>query len=184
MIQQAKCLVGLGVALLAIFLPSSALGWSFALSPPEIEIDNLPPGEEAEFNFTIYNKDNVNHVFMLTSYNAEESELRQGKTKLPDNKWVSFPTQVEVQADSKVEVPVKVAIPPEQKWTDKHWEIWLRVAPEEKELLVVNYYIRLLVSTSTEVQAVPNIGLIVGIIIVVMLLSYGLYYYRRKVRYS
>jgi len=73
MIQQTKCLVGLTIALLAIFLPSSALAWNFALSPPEIEIDNLPPGEEAEFNFTIYNKDDVNHAFILTTYNPDDS---------------------------------------------------------------------------------------------------------------
>ena len=183
MIQQTKCLVGLTVALLAIFLPSSTLAWNFALSPPEIEIDNLPPGEEAEFNFTIYNKDDVNHAFILTTYNPEESELRQGRNELPDSKWVSFPPQVEVQADSKVEVPVKVAIPPEQKWTDKDWEIWLGVKAKDNNLLLVNYYIRILVSTSKGIKSSPHTGLIVGIIIVVMLLSYGIYYYRRKAKH-
>ncbi|HUS04597.1 MAG TPA: hypothetical protein VMY79_03640, partial [Dehalococcoidia bacterium] len=124
------------------------------------------------------------HVFILTTYNPEETQLRQGRNELPDSKWVSFPPQVEVQADSKLEVPVKVAIPPEQEWADKNWEIWLGVKPKDNNLLLVNYYIRILVSTSKGTKSGLHTGLIIGVIIGVVLVSYAIYYYWRKVKYS
>ncbi len=171
------------VALLVVFLPSSVLAWSFSVSPAEVKIDNLSPGEEAEFNLTVHNKDDISHTFILTTHNPEESERRPERAEFPDSSWVSFPQQVKVQADSKAEVRVKVAIPPEQKWANKDWELWLRVTPEDEDLLVVNYYVRLLVSTSSEAKASSHTGLIVGII-VVLLLGYGIYYFSRKSRFA
>ncbi len=181
MARQIKyiCLI---VALSAIFLPSFVMAWSFSVSPVEVKIDNLPPGEAAEFNLTIHNKDNISHTFILTTHNPEESERRQGRAEFPNSNWVSFPHQVEVQANSEAEVRVKVAIPSQQKWAGKDWEIWLSITPEEKELLVVNYYIRLLVSTGEEVKGGPNIALIVGIVAGVLLLACGIYYFRRKAK--
>jgi len=170
------------VVLLALLSPSIALAWSFSVSPVEVKIDNLPPGEEAEFNLTIDNKDNTSHTFILTTHNPEESERRQGRAEFPNSNWVSFPHQVEVQANSEAEVRVKVAIPSQQKWAGKNWEIWLSITPEEKELLVVNYYIRLLVSTSEEVKGGPNVGLIAGIAAGVLLLAGGMCYFRRKAK--
>ena len=181
MARQIKyiCLI---VALSAIFLPSFVMAWSFSVSPVEVKIDNLPPGEAAEFNLTIDNKDNTSHTFILTTHNPDESERRQGRAEFPNSNWVSFPHQVEVQANSEAEVRVKVAIPSQQKWAGKDWEIWLSITPEEKELLVVNYYIRLLVSTGKEVQVGPNMGLIIGIAIGILLLGCGIYYFRRKAK--
>ena len=171
------------VALLALLSPSTALAWSFSVSPVEVKIDNLPPGEEAEFNLTIDNKDNISHTFILTTHNPEESERREGRAEFPDSSWVSFPQQVKVPANSEAKVRVKVAIPSQQKWAGKDWEIWLSITPEEKEFLVVNYYIRLLVSTGKkEVQAGPNKGLIIGIAIGILLLGCGIYYFRRKAK--
>ncbi len=79
---------------------------------------------------------------------------------------------------------VKVAIPLEQKWADKNWEIWLGVKPKDNNLLLVNYYIRILVSTSKGTKSVLHTGLILGITAAVALVSYCIYYYRRKVKYS
>jgi len=47
------------VALVVSLLPSPVLAWSFSVSPPEVEIDNLSPGQVAEFNLTIHNKANL-----------------------------------------------------------------------------------------------------------------------------
>jgi len=169
------------VVLLALLWPSIALAQSFSVSPVEVKIDNLPPGEEAEFTLTIHNKDNISHTFILTTHNPEESERRLGRAEFPNSNWVRFPQRVTVQANSEAEAKVKVAIPSQQKWAGKDWEIWLSIMPEEKELLVVNYYIRLLVSTGEEVETGSHIDLIVGII-VVLLLGSGIYYFRRKVK--
>jgi len=183
MTQQNKY-VWLIVALVASLLPSPALAWSFSVSPPEVKIDNLPPGQEAEFNLTIHNKDNISHTFMLTTYNPEESERRPERAEFPNSNWVSFPHQLEVQADSEAKVKVKVAIPSQQKWAGKDWEIWLSIMPEDEDFLVVNYYIRLLVSTGEggeRAETGSHIVLIVGII-VLLLLGCGIYYFRRRVK--
>jgi hypothetical protein len=185
MMQHSKYLTWLAVGLLiAVILFSSMVqAQNFSVSPAEVEIDNLSPGEEAQFNLTIRNKEDVNHVFALTTYNPEESERRDGRAKFPDESWISFsPQSVEVEANSEAKAEVTVDVPPNQKWAGKDWEIWLRVATEERQFLVVNYYIRLLVSTGEEVEVGTSVGLVVGIVVGILLLGCVVYYLRRKAK--
>ncbi|MCD6599323.1 MAG: hypothetical protein J7L19_01955 [Dehalococcoidia bacterium] len=188
MIRQNKY-IWLTIILVALLLPSPALAWSFSIIPPEIKIDNISPGQEAEFNFTIHNKDDINHTFILTTYAPEEPGRRLERTEFPDATWLSFPRQVEVQANSETKANVKVAIPAQQEWSSKNWEIWLSVTPQDKDFLVVNYYIRLLISTgeggegievgSHKVEGNSRIVLIMEVVIL-LLLGYSIYYFRRK----
>jgi len=187
MVRQSKHLAWLALVLLiaVILVPAIVQAQSFSVSPVEVEIDNLSPGEVTQFNLTIHNKEDVNHVFALTTYNPGESERREGRAEFPNENWISFsPQSVEVGANSEAKAKVTVAIPASQKWTGKDWEIWLRVAPEEREFLVVNYYIRLLVSTGEEVEAGTNVGLIVGIPVGILLVACVVYYFyfRRKAK--
>ena len=185
MAQRDRYLIWFIAALLlvTILLPSSALAQSFSVSPAEVSIDGLSPGGEAEFNLTIHNKDDASHTFTLTTYKPEESQRRQGRAEFPDDSWVSFsPQELEVAANSDAKVKVMVAIPANQKWAGKDWEIWLGVKPKTSDLLVVNYYIRLLVSTSKEIEAGPNIAVVVGIVMGILLLGYGVYYLRRRTK--
>jgi len=182
MIRRIKPVV-LVAALLAIFLPSSALAQNFGVSPAEVRIDDLSPGEEAEFEFTIRNKDDISHTFTVTTCNPEESERREGRAEFPDGSWISFsPQEIEVAANSKGTVKITVAIPSNQEWAGKDWEAWIRVAPESMDLLVANCYIRFLVSTSKGVEAGSKTVLIVSIVIGILLLGYGAYYSRRKAK--
>ena len=185
MMPQSKHLVYLAAFLLIVIIlfPFPAQAQNFSVSPMEIKIDNLSPGGEAQFNLTIRNKEDVNHVFALTTYNPEESERREGRAEFPDESWISFSSQkVSVEANSEARAKVTVAVPANQKWAGKDWEIWLRVMPEEQEFLVVNYYIRLLVSTGGEVVAGTNAGLVIGIIAGILLLGCVVYYFRRKAK--
>jgi hypothetical protein len=185
MVPQSKYLVYLTAFLLIVIIlfPFPAQAQNFSVSPMEIKIDNLSPGGEAQFNLTIRNKEDVNHVFALTTYNPGESERREGRAEFPDDSWISFSSQkVSVEANSEAKTKVTVAIPANQKWTGKDWEIWLRVCPEEREFLVVNYYIRLLVSTGGEVEADTNIGVVVGIVGGILLLGCVIYYFSRKAK--
>jgi len=187
MVRQSKHLAWLALVLLiAVILgPATVQAQSFSVSPVEIEIDNLSPGGVTQFNLTIHNREDVNHVFALTTYNPGKSERREGRVEFPDDSWISFsPQSVEVKANSEARTEVTVTVPPNQKWTGKDWEIWLRVAPEEREFLVVNYYIRLLVSTGEEVEAGTNVGLVVGIPVGILLLGCVVYYFyfRRKAK--
>jgi hypothetical protein len=173
-------LAGLIAALLIIWLPSSALaqGVNIGVSPAEAHIDDLPPGETAEFELTIHNRDETAHNFTITAFPPPEDERREGRAEFPDPSWISFcPPQITVAASSQANATVAVAIPQEQKWAGRDWEMWLGVTPESSDLLGVKLYVRLLVSTS---GMRFNAGLVAGIAVAIVLLGYGSYYYFRR----
>jgi hypothetical protein len=176
-------LAGLIAALLVILLPSFTLAHdvNFSVSPAEVKIDNLPPGEAAEFELTIHNKYEAVHFFTLTIFQPPEEERREGRAEFPDDSWISLSSQeIEVSANSEANVTVTVAIPQEQKWAGEDWEIWLGVTPESSDLLAVRLYVRLLVSTSTAHKTRPNPGLVAGVVAGIILLGCGGYYYFRR----
>jgi hypothetical protein len=179
-------LAGLIAVSLVIFFPSFTLAQdvNFGVSPAEVRIDDLPPGQAAEFNLTIHNKDEIAHVFTFTTFQPLEEERREGRAEFPDASWISFsPQEIEVAANSSADVTVTVAIPREQEWASQDWEIWLGVAAESSDLLGVKLYIRLLVSTNPAVGGKSNIGLFAMIAVAIVLLGYGGYYYfRRKIK--
>ena len=181
MIGRIK-LAGLIAALLVIFLPSFTLAQdvNFSVSPAEVHIDNLPPGEAAEFELTIRNKEELARNFTIAAFQPPEEERREGRAEFPDDSWISFSSQeIEVAANSETNVKVTVAIPREQKWAGEDWEIWLGVAAESSDLLAVRLYVRLLVSTNPTMETRSNAGLVAGIIVGIILLGCGAYYYFR-----
>ena len=185
MIRRIK-LAGLIAALLAIFLPSFTLAQdvNFSVSPAEVHIDDLPPGETAEFELTIHNKEELAHNFTFTTFQPPEEERREGRDEFPDDGWISFSSpEIEVASNSEANATVTVAIPWEQQWAGEEWEIWLGVTAESSDLLALRLYVRLLVSTNPAAEARSNAGLVAGIIVGIVLLGYGGYYYfRRKAR--
>jgi hypothetical protein len=183
--KQTTYLIWLIAALVAISCTSTAQAQYFGISPAEVRIDDLSPGDKTEFRLSIRNRDEAPNTFNLSTFHPQQSERREGRDEFPDGSWISFSPQrvgVEVEADSDANVEVSVAIPSDNKWAGKDWEIWLRVAPEDRELLVVNYYVRLLVSTGEGPEAGPNITLIIGIVIAVFLLGYAIYYSKRRAK--
>jgi hypothetical protein len=182
MVRHIK-LAGLIAVLLVIFLPSFILAEdvNFSVSPAEVKIDNLPPGEATEFELTIHNKDEMAHVFTFTIFQPPGEERREGRTEFPDDNWISFSSLgIEVPANFEANVKVTVAIPQEQKWASQDWETWLGVTAESSDLLGVKLYVRLLVSTNPVVGGKSNIGLFAGIAVAIVLLGYGGYYYLRR----
>lgn len=179
--RQARYLSWLIAILLAILLPSPANAWSFYVSPSEVDIDNLSPGDSVEFEFSIYNKENESHVFSLNTYAPPKTELRHGKSTFPDDSWVRLPQRVEVPANSERETTVTVTIPQQQEWAEKEWEIWLHISPERMGQLTVNYYIRLLISTDTETNTTQQLNPLL-VIFATLLLAYGIYHFYRKVK--
>ena len=179
-------LAGLIAALLVIFLPSFTLAQdvNFSVSPAEVHIDNLPPGEAEEFELTIHNRNEIARNFTIATFRPPEEERREGRAEFPDDSWISFTFQeIEVTAKSEVSVTVTVAIPREQKWAGEDWEIWLGVAAESSDILAVRLYARLLVSTEPVVGTKPNAGLVAAIVVGIVLFGCGGYYYfRRKAR--
>jgi hypothetical protein len=182
MIRHIK-LAGLIAALLVIFLPPFTLAQdvNFSVSPAEVHIDDLPPGETAEFELTIRNKEEIAHNFTFTIFQPPEEERREGRAEFPDDSWISFSSpEIEVAAKSEANATVTVAIPREQKWAGEEWETWLGVTAESSDLLAVKLYARLLVSTS---GTKFNAGLVAGIVVGIILFGCGSYFYfRRKTR--
>ena len=152
MIREGKYVCGLITAFLFFVGTSSVLAQGFSVYPAEVEIDNLAPGQEHEFELTVSNKDDTEHTFIFSTYNPDKSQRRQEKDEFPDDSWLSFPQQVEVKGNSSAPVKIKVAIPSDAGWTDKDWEIWLGVAPDSGDFLTVKIYVRLLVSTAANVS--------------------------------
>jgi hypothetical protein len=176
-------LAGLIVALLVIFLSSFTLAQdvNFSVSPAEVHLDDLPPGEAAEFELTIHNKYELAHNFTIATFQPPQDERRKGRAEFPDDSWISSSSQeIEVAANSEASVTVTVAIPREQKWAGEDWEIWLGVAVKSSDLLAVKLYARLLVSTNPAVESGVNAGLVAGIVAGIILLGYGVYYYFRR----
>jgi hypothetical protein len=179
MVRRIK-LAGLIATLLVIFLPAFTLAQdiNFGVSPGEVRIDDLPPGETAEFELAIHNKDEIAHVFNFTTFQPPEEERREGRTEFPDDSWISFSSPgIEVAAKSEANVTVTVAIPQEQKWAGQDWETWLGVAAESSDLLSAKLYVRCLVSTE---RGKSNIVLFAGVAVVIVLLGYSSYYYLRR----
>jgi hypothetical protein len=173
-------LAGLIAASLVIFFPSFTLAQAlnFSVSPGEIRIDDLLPGDAAEFQLTIQNKDEIAHVFAFAAFQPAEQERRKGRADFPDASWISFSSrEIEVAGKSEANVTVTVAIPQEQKWAGGDWEIWLGAAAESSDLLDVKLYARCLIST---MGGKSNIGLFAGIAVAIVLLGYGGYYYFRR----
>jgi hypothetical protein len=179
-------LAGLIAVLLVIVLPSFTMAQdsSFGVSPAEVHINNLPPGEAKQFELTIHNKEETAHNYTIATFQPPEEERRAGRAEFPNDSWISFsPTEIEVAAKSEIDVIVAVAIPREQKWAGGDWEIWLGITAESSDLLAVRLYVRLLVSTEPAAVTRPNIALLAGIVVGIVLLGCGGYYYfKRKAR--
>ncbi len=182
MIARIKS-AGLIAAFFLMFLPSLALAEDvdFSVIPAEVHIDDLLPGQAAEFELAIHNKHEVAHNFTITTFPPPKEQRREGRAQFPDESWIDFSSpRIEIAANSQVNVMVTAAIPQEQKWAGRDWEIWLGVTPESSDLLAAKLYVRLLVSTG---GMRFNAGLVAGIAAAVVLLACGGYYwFRRKTR--
>ena len=175
-------LIAVALLLAIILCPFTVQAQDFGVSPSEVRMDNISPDKEASFDLIIRNKDDAEHTFILSTCDPDESQRRPGRAKLPDDSWIHFSSQQkDVLANSQTNVKVTVNIPQDSDWVNKDWEIWLSVTPESTGLLVVNYYIRLLISTSGKGNDKPNTGLIAGII-AVLLFGYTVYYFQRKAK--
>ena len=182
MIRYIK-LAGFIATLLVVFLPAITLAqeFRFSISPSEVHIANLPPGETSEFELTIHNKQELAHNFTLTTFQPPEEERRDGRAEFPDDSWISFSSlEIEVAANSEATAIVTVTIPREPKWAGKEWETWLGVTAESSDLLAVRLYTRLSVSTTPAVGARPDAGIVIGIVVGIVLFGCGSYYYYRR----
>jgi hypothetical protein len=165
---------------LAVLLPLVTLAENvnFSVVPAEVHLDDLLPGEEAELQLTIHNRDDTAHNYTITTSRPLQDQRREERAQFPDDDWITFSRpRIEIAAHSQANVTVLVAIPQEQRWADRDWETWLAVTAESSDMLAVKLYVRLLVSTG---GTRFNPGVVAGIAAAVVLLAFGSYYYLRR----
>ena len=168
-----------------VTIPSSVTAYaaagSVSVSPTEVRIDDLSPGVPVDFDLTIYNEEGLARVFVLTIYQPPEESRRDRRDEFPDNSWIGLShTEVEVGAESESSVRVTVAVPQEQAFMGKDWEVWLGVTPQSGELLSVRYYVRLLISTKSEAEGKCGRWLVAGIVMASIIAGYSGYHYLRR----
>ncbi|MFP3879530.1 MAG: hypothetical protein ACLFVA_01055 [Dehalococcoidia bacterium] len=178
-------LAALIAALPVICLPSLAAADSteqyLKVVPAGVSIDNLSPGEATEFTLTICNQDEAAHNFTLATCRPLEEDRREGRGEFPNDNWIDFSSErIEVAANSEADVKVSVAVPSEQQWADKDWEIWVGVQAESDNLLTAKLYVRLLVSTGDQAAGNADTGLVVGIVAAAIAIGYSAHYWRRR----
>ena len=112
-------------------------------------MNDLAPGNETQFELTIYNNDAVPHNFTFSTYDPQPEERRASRSAFPDSGGISFsPEELEIAPDSEGRVEVNIAIPPGQEYACRDYEIWLGTTTQSAALVTLRLYSRLLVSTS------------------------------------
>lgn len=172
--RSAMLIATLLITLLPASVAAGVSTYSGSVSPTEVTIDGLSPGDPVDFELTIRNEEGPARVFLLTVYQPSEEARRAGRDELPDDSWVTFSSdEVELGSEDKVSVRVTVAVPNEPAFMGKDWEIWLGVAPQTRELMTVKYYVRLLISTRSDDELWPNALTVIGTIVAAGLLGYA-----------
>lgn len=156
-------------------LAQEAEGW--AISPGEARVDGLLLGESTNFPVTVINNEDSPLTFTMSAETPQTGELRPGYEAIPDTNWITFVSPlVELNAHSRQEVIVTVAVPSSGDWGGRNYECWLRATSEAIGMLQVELDCRLLLSTSTAyTRGVDGtlVGIIAGVVVVVGAMAYS-----------
>ena len=182
----ARCgSVALLTVLPVLSYPSAILAedLAFGVSPTEVTIENLVPGQTAEFEVALRNKDNLPLTLAVTTFRPPADRRREGRAEFPDPGWISIsPWETELPAGSESTLIVAIAIPAEHQWAGHDWEIWLAATTESDDLLAVELYVRLLISTAPAGQAGSGVRLAAAALGALTILACGVYYHRLRRR--
>lgn len=182
----AKIIVAAFAALVILLMPASAAAQGFGVSPGSIYMTDVALGQTVERTVSINNREDTPQTFAMSVETPPAGERREGYWELPDNSWITFDQKmIEVDANSSGVVTVRVQIPDEEQWKDQSWETWVKVTGAQAGLFQVVIYVRLLISTNSELPppATTNWGLIGGIGGTVIVLAIaGVWYWARRRR--
>ena len=142
--------VAFAVVVILFFAPQpTPPGHYLGIFPAEARVNDLAPGNEAQFELTIYNNDAVPHSFTFSTYNPRLEERRAGRSAFPDSGRISFSREkLEIANNSEGTIVVTVALPPGEEYAGRDYEIWLGTSTQSEALVTVRLYSRLLVSTT------------------------------------
>ena len=156
-------------------LAQEAEGW--AISPGEARVDGILLGESANIPITLINNESSPLTFTMSAEIPPADELRPGYEVIPDTNWITFNLPlVELEANSRQDVIVTVAIPPSGDWRGRNYECWLRATSEAMGMLRVELDCRLLLSTSAGyARGIDGMlaGIIAGVVVVIGAMAYS-----------
>lgn len=187
MTKRARFVRAIGVAILAaliaLLLPHSTSAEEeagFSISPPEIRVGGIFPGQSAEFSLIIRNDMASRVSFSISVYNPDEDERRGGYDALPDNSWISFDAGgIEVAPHSSGWVKARVTIPPDESYGGKNYECWVRVTSGKVGIFQYQLNSRVYIVTGVRFPPTTNWVLIGGSIAAV-LIAVGLIWNERR----
>ena len=150
-------------------------GW--AISPGEARVDGLLIGESTSITITIINNEDSPLTFTMSAEIPQAGKLRPGHEPIPDTNWITFGLPlVELDAHSRQEVIVTVAVPSNGDWGGRNYECWLRATSEAMGILQVELDCRLLLSTSAAYAGGTDwilVGAIAGVVVVAGAVAYS-----------
>ena len=116
--------------------------------PAEARVSSLAPGNETQFELTVYNHDAMPHNFTFSTYDPPPEERRADRSAFPESGGISFSREkLEIANNSEGTIVVTVAIPRGEEYAGRDYEIWLGTTTQSEALVTVKLYSRLLVST-------------------------------------
>lgn len=156
-------------------LAQEAEGW--AISPGEARVDGLLIGEITNIPVTVINNGDSTLTFTMSAEIPQTGEIRPGYEEIPDTNWITFDLPlVELDAHSRQEVVVTVAIPSNGDWGGRNYECWLRATSEAMGMLQVELDCRLLLTTSASYSRGIDwtlAGVIAGVVVVTGAMVYS-----------
>ena len=141
--------IAFAAVIILFFAPQPVPQHYLGVFPAEARVNDLAPGNETQFELTIYNNDAVPHNFTLSTYCPRPEERRADRSALPDAGWISFSREsLEIAANSEDRVEVSVTMPRGEEYAGRDYEVWLGTSTESEAPVTVRLYARLLVSTT------------------------------------
>jgi hypothetical protein len=142
--------IAFAVVIILFFAPQpTPPGHYLGIFPAEARVNDLAPGNEAQFELTIYNNDAVPHSFTFSAYHPRLEERRADRAAFPDSGRISFsPEKLEIAPGSGGTIAVNITIPRGEEYAGRDYEIWLGTTTQSEALVTVRLYARLLVSTT------------------------------------
>lgn len=130
------------------------------LAPSEFTARAVPLRGEAYSvpnNLIVKNYQDRAYLFSVSAQIPPQSSVREGYQPIPDRGWVyaAPSSSFVVEANSYGVFQVCIDIPPEKKYTDQRWEVWIAVEQTEPDSGMMRSVMvaRMKIETAAEVSA-------------------------------
>jgi hypothetical protein len=130
-----------------------------AVAPNVVMADDITLGEEERVSFTIYNNDQVDHKYSVTTYIPDTSSqkleisLSPGFVWIEDLGWVRpLDSNVEIKAGRSGQVNLEILVPNGTEYDENGWEGIIMIEPDDNNSL--SGFARILIEPKKEVRPI------------------------------